>query len=49
MYRVLLVEDEEIELETLRDYIDWKKKNQLQRNSYVFYLPQYEHEGNLPR
>ena len=25
MYRVLLVEDEEIELETLRDYIDWKK------------------------
>ena len=24
MYRVLLVEDEEIELETLRDYIDWK-------------------------
>ena len=22
---VLLVEDEEIELETLRDYIDWKK------------------------
>ena len=29
MYRVLLVEDEEIELETLRDYIDWKK------NAYV--------------
>ena len=26
MYRVLLVEDEEIELETLRDYIDWKKR-----------------------
>ena len=25
MYRVLLVEDEKIELETLRDYIDWKK------------------------
>ena len=25
MYRVLLVEDEEIELETLRDYIDWEK------------------------
>ena len=25
MNRVLLVEDEEIELETLRDYIDWKK------------------------
>ena len=25
MYRVLLVEDEEIELETLWDYIDWKK------------------------
>ena len=25
MYRVLLVEDEEIELETLRDYIDWQK------------------------
>lgn len=25
MYHILLVEDEEIELETLRDYIDWKK------------------------
>lgn len=25
MYSVLLVEDEKIELETLRDYIDWKK------------------------
>lgn len=25
MYSVLLVEDEQIELETLRDYIDWKK------------------------
>lgn len=25
MYSVLLVEDEKIELETLRDYVDWKK------------------------
>lgn len=25
MYSVLLVEDEKIELETLRDYIDWDK------------------------
>lgn len=25
MYRILLVEDEKIELETLRDYIDWEK------------------------
>lgn len=25
MYRVLLVEDKEIELETLRDYIAWEK------------------------
>ena len=30
MYRVLLVEDEEIELETLRDYIDWKKERDFQ-------------------
>lgn len=30
MYRVLLVEDEEIELETLRDYIDWEK-NEISR------------------
>ena len=24
MYSILLVEDEELELETLRDYIDWE-------------------------
>ena len=24
MYSVLLVEDEKLELETLRDYVDWK-------------------------
>ena len=41
MYRVLLVEDEEIELETLRDYIDWKKNGisrvelNWQRRSYA--------------
>lgn len=25
MYSILLVEDEKLELETLRDYVDWKK------------------------
>ena len=39
MYRVLLVEDEEIELETLRDYIDWKK------NGIPEYLPRAMAEG----
>ena len=37
MYRVLLVEDEEIELETLRDYIDWK---------FPGYLPRAMAEGH---
>ena len=40
MYRVLLVEDEEIELETLRDYIDWKK------NGISEYLPRTMAEGH---
>ena len=40
MYRVLLVEDEEIELETLRDYIDWKK------NGFPEYLPRAMAEGH---
>lgn len=40
MYRVLLVEDEEIELETLRDYIDWK------RTGFPEYLPRAMAEGH---
>ena len=41
MYRVLLVEDEEIELETLRDYIDWKKNG--------IYRAQWQKGTGVPR
>lgn len=44
MYRVLLVEDEEIELETLRDYIDWKKNG----ISRVFTALQWQKGTGVP-
>ena len=28
MFSILLVEDEKLELETLRDYVDWKRRLQ---------------------